>query len=226
MYFSYFCDLKNDMFMDEIKYKDRYRIPSARAWWHQYNGGTYFVTICTKDREHFFGEIENNVMTLSEIGECLKEQILATPKKRPDMNMDIPTFAIMPNHVHLIAVIGGNVYNTPVDYLDGESEVRRIQSEVRRIQSEVRRIQCEVRRIQCVSTTENTFSPQSKNLASIIRGIKTVTTSFALNKGLSFGWQSRFHDHIVRNIDELNKIANYIENNVTNWEDDEFYNRK
>ena len=198
--------------MDEIKYKDRYRIPSARAWWHQYNGGTYFVTICTKDREHFFGEIENNVMTLSEIGECLKEQILATPKKRPDMNMDIPTFAIMPNHVHLIAVIGGNVYNTPVDYLDGESEVRRIQSEVRRIQ--------------CVSTTENTFSPQSKNLASVIRGIKTVTTSFALNKGLSFGWQSRFHDHIVRNIDELNKIANYIENNVTNWEDDEFYNRK
>lgn len=188
--------------MDEIKYKDRYRIPSARAWWHQYNGGTYFVTICTKDREHFFGEIENHIMTLSEIGECLKEQILATPKKRPDMNMDIPTFAIMPNHVHLIVVIGGNVYNTPVDCFNDE------------------------RRIQCVSTTENTFSPQSKNLASIIRGIKTVTTSFALNKGLAFGWQSRFHDHIVRDIDELNAIANYIENNVANWKDDEFYTNK
>ena len=104
--------------MDEIKYKDRYRIPSARAWWHQYNGGTYFVTICTKNREHFFGEIENSVMTLTEIGEHLKEQILATPKKRPDMNLEIPTFAIMPNHVHLIVVIGENVYNTPVDYLD------------------------------------------------------------------------------------------------------------
>ena len=204
---------------DEIKYKDRYRIPSARAWWHQYNGGTYFVTICTKDREHFFGEIENNVMTLSEIGECLKGQILTSPQKRPDMNMDIPIFAIMPNHVHLIVVIGKNVYNTPVDYLDVESEERRIQSEERRIQSEERRIQC-------VSTTENTFSPQSKNLASIIRGIKTVTTSFALNKGLSFGWQSRFHDHIVRDIEELNTIANYIENNVANWKDDEFYTCK
>lgn len=185
--------------MDEIKYKDRYRIPSARAWWHQYNGGTYFITICTKNREHFFGEIENHIMTLSEIGEYLKEQILATPKKRPDMNMDIPTFAIMPNHVHLIVVIGGNVYNTPVDCFNDE------------------------RRIQCVSTTENTFSPQSKNLASVIRGIKTVTTSFALNKGLAFGWQSRFHDHIVRDIDELNAIADYIDNNVANWKDDEFY---
>ena len=190
--------------MDEIKYKDRYRIPSARAWWHQYNGGTYFVTICTKNRERFFGEVENHVMTLNEIGECLKEQILATPQKRPDMNMDIPTFAIMPNHVHLIVVIGGNVYNTPVDYLNDES----------------------LRRIQCVSTTENTFSPQSKNLASVIRGIKTVTTSFALNKGLAFGWQSRVHDHIVRDIDELNAIANYIENNVANWKDDEFYTKK
>ena len=113
-------------------------------------------------------------------------------------------FCLMPNHVHLIVVIGGNVYNTPVDYLNDES----------------------LRRIQCVSTTENTFSPQSKNLASVIRGIKTVTTSFALNKGLAFGWQSRFHDHIVRDIDELNAIANYIENNVANWKDDEFYTNK
>ena len=208
--------------MDDIKYKDRYRIPSARAWWHQYNGGTYFVTICTKNREHFFGEIENHVMTLSEIGECLKEQILATTQKRPDMNMDIPTFAIMPNHVHLIVVIGGNVYNTPVDCFNDERCIESGRIESRRI--ELGRI--ESRRIQCVSTTENTFSPQSKNLASVIRGIKTVTTSFALNKGLAFGWQSRFHDHIVRDIDELNAIANYIENNVANWKDDEFYTNK
>ncbi len=96
--------------MDETKYKGRYRIPSARAWWHQYNGGTYFVTICTKDREHFFGEIKDGILTLSEVGDYLKQQILLTPQVRPDMNLEIPVFTIMPNHVHLLVVIGDNVY--------------------------------------------------------------------------------------------------------------------
>ncbi len=39
------------------KFQNRFRIPSARANWHDYNGGVYFVTICTKNREHYFGEI-------------------------------------------------------------------------------------------------------------------------------------------------------------------------
>ena len=30
---------------------------NIRAQWHNYNGGLYFVTFCTKNREHYFGEI-------------------------------------------------------------------------------------------------------------------------------------------------------------------------
>ena len=185
--------------MEETKYKGRYRIPSARAWWHQYNGGTYFVTICTKNREHFFGEIKDGVVTLSKVGEYLNQQILSTPQVRPDMNLEIPTFTIMPNHVHLLVVIGDNVYNTPVDYV---SEQKCMDS---------------------IDASENAFSPQRKNLASVIRGIKTATTSFALKNDIWFGWQARYHDHIVRNIEELNAIACYIENNVAKWKEDEFY---
>lgn len=44
------------------KYNNQYRIPSARAWWHSYNGGGYFVTIVTAGRLHYFGEIENAEM--------------------------------------------------------------------------------------------------------------------------------------------------------------------
>ena len=188
--------------MEETKYKGRYRIPSARAWWHQYNGGTYFVTICTKNREHFFGEIKDGVVTLSKVGEYLNQQILSTPQVRPDMNLEIPTFTIMPNHVHLLVVIGDNVYNTPVDYV---SEQKCMDS---------------------LDASENVFSPQRKNLASIIRGIKTATTSYALKNDIWFGWQTRYHDHIVRDIDELNAIACYIENNVAKWKEDEFYDGK
>ena len=188
--------------MDETKYKGRYRISSARAWWHQYNGGTYFVTICTKNREHLFGEIKDGVITLSMIGEYLNQQILSTPQVRPDMNLEIPTFTIMPNHVHLLVVIGENVYNTPVDYV---SEQKCMDS---------------------LDALENSFSPQRKNLASVIRGIKTATTSFALKNDIWFGWQTRYHDHIVRNIEELNAIACYIENNIAKWKEDEFYDGK
>ena len=192
--------------MDETKYKGRYRIPSARAWWHQYNGGTYYVTICTKNRENYFGRIEDGVMEMSEMGKCLNEQILLTSKMRADMNVEIPLFSIMPNHVHLIVVIGNNVYNTPVDYVDGDSSSRDA--------------------MPCVSSiieTENSFSPQSKNLASIIRGIKIGTKAYATTNNIEFDWQPRFHDHIVRNIKELNAIAKYIENNVANWKEDDFY---
>jgi hypothetical protein len=37
----------------------------------------------------------------------------------------------------------------------------------------------------------------------------------------NFAWQTRFNDRIIRNQDEMNRIAKYIENNVANWETDE-----
>ena len=47
----------NDFSME--KFKDKYRIPSARlATWDYGAPGLYFVTICTKGRESYFGTIE------------------------------------------------------------------------------------------------------------------------------------------------------------------------
>ena len=43
--------------MGTDKYQNKYRIPSARAAWHDYSGGAYFVTLCTRAMEHHFGEI-------------------------------------------------------------------------------------------------------------------------------------------------------------------------
>ena len=97
--------------MPDNKFKGIYRISSARAQWHKYKGGEYFVTICTQNREHFFGEIVNGEMRLSEMGENLMEQIEKTSQMHPDMNIDIPLFVIMPNHVHVIIFIGNNEYN-------------------------------------------------------------------------------------------------------------------
>lgn len=40
------------------KYQNKYRIPAARTqWWNYGNNAPCFITICTKDKIHGFGEI-------------------------------------------------------------------------------------------------------------------------------------------------------------------------
>ncbi|WP_255307436.1 transposase [Allomuricauda sp. CP2A] len=63
----------------------------------------------------------------------------------------------------------------------------------------------------------NTFGPQSKNLASVIRGYKIGVTKSARKTVSNFTWQSRYHDHIIRNPFEYKRIENYIIDNPKNW---------
>ena len=56
------------------KFRDKYRIPSSRLQnWDYSDNGYYFITICTKERKHYFGEIINLKMQLSKIGEIAKK---------------------------------------------------------------------------------------------------------------------------------------------------------
>ena len=51
------------------KFRDRYRIPSIRLPnWDYSDSGYYFITICTKNKNEYFGEIVNDKNYLSEIG--------------------------------------------------------------------------------------------------------------------------------------------------------------
>jgi hypothetical protein len=38
-----------------------------------------------------------------------------------------------------------------------------------------------------------------------------------------FAWQSRFHDHIIRNAEEHQRIATYIRDNPRKWPADRFW---
>jgi len=69
--------------------------------------------------------------------------------------------------------------------------------------------------------TTNKFGPQSKNLASVIRGYKASVKTFSTINQIQFGWQSRFHDHIIHSSKELSNIRQYIINNPVKWADDE-----
>lgn len=46
---------------------------------------------------------------------------------------------------------------------------------------------------------------------SVVCGLKRAVTMFAMrNNNIEFGWQSRFHDHVIRNASDSNKINDYI----------------
>jgi REP element-mobilizing transposase RayT len=193
------------------KFKNTYRIPPAR--WQDWDYGAnaaYFVTVCTAHREWFLGEISDGVMCLSEIGKIVLDEWLKTPGLRPDMNIMLGEYVVMPNHFHGIIVIGENRYNMGDDSDGGRGAV-----ETRCIAS--------LQQQQQRQWQSNRFGAQSKNLASVMRGFKSAVTKFARMNGISFAWQTRFHDRVIRNFDELNRIVHYINGNIENWPDDELY---
>ena len=192
------------------KFGGKYRIQSARAqWWDYANNGMYFVTICTQHRKHFFGDIVETPnydrgamhrasivqMELNKIGEIVVREWKRTFDMRPDMNLCMDAFVVMPNHFHAIIGIGENKYNTNVE------------------------ARC-IAPLQSSPSPKNKFGPQSKNLASIIRGFKSAVTIHARKINPQFAWQSRFHDHIVRNEKSLKNIRRYIFNNPAIWHRD------
>ena len=207
-------------------FNNKYRIPSARLQhWNYANEALYFVTICTKNRQHFFGDLppesekDSIILNPTEIGKIAHSEWYKTIELRPDMNIELGEFVVMPNHIHGIVMIGQNKYNTdngrdalqcvsnnPVNY-DGSDVINDGKRDA----------------LQCVSTNKNQFDPQSKNLPSIIRGYKTAVTTYARHNNINFDWQPRYYDHIIRNMDAYNKISEYIIANPVNWVNDKFY---
>ena len=55
-------------------------------------------------------------------------------------------------------------------------------------------------------------------LSVVIGGFKRAMTCHSHQNNIPFAWQSRFHERIIRNTDEMNHIAEYIENNVAKWD--------
>lgn len=87
------------------------RVSYRLRGWGYGNQAFYFVTAVTKNREHSFGKISNGIMTLTELGKQLELQLKETPSIRPDMNITVDVFAVMPDHFHAIIGIGANPYN-------------------------------------------------------------------------------------------------------------------
>ncbi|MEW5798442.1 MAG: transposase [Bacteroidota bacterium] len=85
--------------MKRFKDHKQFRLP----YFNYASTGLYFVTICAKNRVHYFGKIVHGKMELSSIGMIADEYWKLIPKKAPFAQLD--SYIVMPNHVHGIIAI-------------------------------------------------------------------------------------------------------------------------
>ena len=130
---------------------------TPRAKWHDYNGAEYFVTICTNNREPYFGEIHDGQMQLTVVGEWLKMQIENTETIRGG-EVSIPLYVIMPNHIHLIVSIRDTICRDALNASVKNALNASVNNQTRNNED-------------ARSASLQRFGPQSKNLGSIIRDI-------------------------------------------------------
>lgn len=187
------------------KYKGKYRIATTRAsfWDYSWNGA-YFVTLCTRNRIHYFGQVLGGKDTpayvaLSPMGEIAHRCWLEIPAHFPFVRLE--AFVIMPDHVHGIIIIEKPEEDAPSARAETEDLV-----ETENLPSQRR-----------PEGPKNRFGPQSKNLASIVRGFKVGVTKNARQLDPTFSWQPLYYDHIIQDGRAFENISLYIQNNPAAW---------
>ena len=200
------------------KYMNKYRSESARAQWWDYGwNGAYFITICTADREHFFGEIKNGKMILSPTG--VIADLLWHEIKNHSKSVELGDFVVMPNHIHGILILDKPNETTHHCCCFCRDRACPVPTKTTTI-GEAKQTIVETEK----TIGQNRFQNIGKNtVSSIVGSYKSAVTKHANRLGLKNGWQTRFHDHIIRNDAEYQRISNYIINNPNKWMEDKFH---
>ncbi len=129
--------------------------------------------------------------------------------------IELGDFVVMPNHIHGILIL-----DKPNRETDRDSETTVGAGHALRLRS-----QQTVQPSEQKSIGQKRFQNIGKNtVSSIIGSYKSAVTKHANRLCIKNGWQSRFHDDIIRDDAEYQCISNYIINNPSNWKDDRFNN--
>lgn len=191
---------------------NQYRIQSNRAsWWDYGKNGRYYVTICTKHRFPFFGQIKDHQFKSSKIGELVRQLWLTLPEMSLP-GVQVEALAISPNHLHGIIVLERPKDLEPVQ----EKEHQIVGSPKSEDEAERKAF-------------FQSISPKKGSLAHLIRKFKGLVTKAAREQGWLGKkeplWQAGYYDRIIRNTDELNRIVEHLSSEVHYWEarEDDYY---
>jgi putative transposase len=156
--------------------------------------GAYFVTIVAWQRESMFGEILNGEMMLSHYGKIVQKcwrEITAH-----FINVETGAFTIMPNHVHGIILI--HERRGTVSVPNDNNALPIMGGETPPL------------RTPTLGQIVAYFKYQSTKEMNLLANTGTVTKF----------WQRNYYEHIIRDENDLQNKAHYIEANPLLWAED------
>lgn len=166
--------------------------------------GVYFVATCTHWREGSLGSVtRDGAWRPTELRQIAREELDQISVHRT--GVAVLHSVVMPNHVHILLQIQA-----------GRADVGRDTT-------------CRVR-----SSPNRTFGPlEQDSLATVVGAYKAAvtrrwreqaaTTSRGPTQDREPVWQSRYHDHVVRNEADYLRIWTYIDTNPAKWAEDKYY---
>ena len=147
--------------------------------------------------KNYFGKVIEDKVILTNIGKIVNNEWLRTKEIRENILLD--EYIVMPNHFHGILMILND------DKIIVETSRRVVLKQNKTSHRDVSTL-------------------KSGSLGAVIGQFKSVCTKHIRNLGFqNFKWQSRFHDHIIRDEKELFNIRQYILNNPIKWTFDKYY---
>jgi putative transposase len=204
------------------RYRGKYRSDSIRIPnWDYGSPGFYYVTICTEDRECYFGDVilYNDPAPWREFAGMVPWDgmcgcIAGTHNYASLPPAARPAHAPEPHAVVQLTRMGTIAYQNWLDIPKHFPFV--LLDEFIIMPDHLHGILC-FQKPGYRKREANSFGPQSQNLGSVIRSYKAATKAYATTHNLQFGWQARFHDDVITSGQELDRIRKYILDNPATW---------
>jgi REP element-mobilizing transposase RayT len=178
--------------------------------------GLYFITICCQDRFCYFGHVENDAMILNEYGRIAFDEWMKLPERFPNFELDV--FQIMPNHIHAIisltnpapaAAVRATLAVAPNGNTVAHDTIGA--------------------GVNPAPTGTDADTGTGTGVSDIVGAYKSLVSNGCLkifkskNEMMGKLWQRNYYEHIIRNEQSYQRIAEYIMNNPANWAEDKFY---
>jgi putative transposase len=165
------------------------------------DAGSYFLTICTRNHDSFFGIVQDGKMLFNDVSHIAIKCWQNLPERFRKVSLD--EFVLMPNHFHGIINISDNkgvINHAPTGNRNEFVGAQFIAPKK-------------------YDATDQGVINHASTLGMIVRTFKALASrKIHLSGKDEFNWQRNYYEHIIRNEDSLNYIREYIITNPLRWE--------
>ena len=201
---------------DQPKYHRR----SIRLIGFDYSqAASYFVTLVSYQRAELFGEVICGEVRLNAIGKIIEMAWLALEERFPTVVLD--ELIIMPNHIHaIISIVGAPLVGAQMESpVDANTIANNSFVGAPLVDAQMDGI---------ISRAGTSPAPTIVNLGEIIGAFKSIVTHECilavrredLPRFAGKIWQRNYYEHIVCNVEECERIGEYIWANPMQWAED------